>query len=289
MLAESPITLPHGLFDREGTCHRTAVPRPLTGQEELLLAEAGPTPGPREASTLLAACLERLGGYAPVDSELTAGLSRGDRHHLALHLRARLFGERIGLVVRCPNPTCGELSDVDLHVSTLAPERAQQAPEHLSVETPHGTFLVREPTGEDDATVVAFPGDHEARSALLWSLLVEHEGQTLSPEEWLALPTRTRQAVALALAEGSAAPDLAFLARCPTCAAWLELALEPFHLLARELASGAERLFTEVHLLAFHYHWSEAAILTLPRARRWRYLELLHRELEGRPVLDTWS
>ena len=35
----------------------------------------------------------------------------------------------------------------------------------------------------------------------------------------------------------------------------------------------------DVHLLALHYHWSEAAILALPWPRRRRYLAMLARDL----------
>ena len=35
----------------------------------------------------------------------------------------------------------------------------------------------------------------------------------------------------------------------------------------------------EIHVLALHYHWSEAAILALPAPRRQRYLALLARHV----------
>ncbi len=35
----------------------------------------------------------------------------------------------------------------------------------------------------------------------------------------------------------------------------------------------------EVHVLALHYHWSEADILALPSPKRQRYLALLARHL----------
>ena len=42
--------------------------------------------------------------------------------------------------------------------------------------------------------------------------------------------------------------------------------------------TGIERLYEEIHVLAMHYHWSEAAILALPRNKRQRYLALVARQ-----------
>jgi len=36
-----------------------------------------------------------------------------------------------------------------------------------------------------------------------------------------------------------------------------------------------DRLYEEIHVLALHYHWSEATLLGLPRSKRRRYLGLL--------------
>ena len=275
------VELPHGLFDADGVCHRDAVLRTMTGHEELMLTVDG---GAEVVNDLLTSVVERVGGYDQVDHELVGALTRGDRQALVLHLRAGLYGDRISLVVRCPSPACAALSDVDLRVSALLPARSAARP-HLTCETPSGTAVIHEPTGADDDAVVALGNvPRSERGALLWSRIVELDGRRLSAADWTALPAATRHALALALAEGTRAPELAFLARCPTCAAHLELVLDPFALLVRELQLGGDRLFAEVHALAFHYHWSESEILALPRPRRWRYLELLGRELEGRPL-----
>ena len=45
---------------------------------------------------------------------------------------------------------------------------------------------------------------------------------------------------------------------------------------------NVDRLYTEVHHLALHYHWSERDILALPRGRRQRYLGLLVEHFERR-------
>jgi hypothetical protein len=39
-------------------------------------------------------------------------------------------------------------------------------------------------------------------------------------------------------------------------------------------------LFEEIHHLAYHYHWAEADILAMSRAKRRRYLALLADKLE---------
>jgi hypothetical protein len=276
------VELPHGLFDEDGVCHRTVALRPVTGHEELLLADSDRTPA--AVGELLAATVARIGDYDEADAALVAALTRGDREFLVLHLRADLYGDRIPLVVRCANPTCAALSDVDLRVSEIAPETTAAPRLWIELDTPSGHAQVREPTGVDDAACAA--GERIERVARLWSRLVRLDG---AAPDWSALPMPTRHAIALALAEESRAPDLVFLARCPTCGAGLEIVVDPFALLARELRVGGDRLLAEVHALAFHYHWPESEILALPRGRRWRYLQLLGRELEGRPLLEAWS
>ena len=155
----------------------------------------------------------------------------------------------------------------------------------------------RDLTADDYAIIEQIAGDHHAHSAALWSRLLLTLGEAeasaaapaLSPEQWLALPVATRQSLALALGDAPCGPELSFASRCPSCRAWIELELVPMELLARELARGADRLLVELHCLAFHYGWSEDQCLSLPRDRRWRYLELLSRQLEGKPLLDPWS
>ncbi|APR75700.1 Hypothetical protein A7982_01046 [Minicystis rosea] len=286
MEAGHATALPHGLRDEDGVCHRDVVLRPLTGREEAALGSGAGT-----ASAILAACVERIGGYDEIDSVMTAALTRGDRAHLLLHLRAAMFGDRLSLVVPCPSPACSALADMDLSIAEIAPARPVPAPELLEADTPEGRAILREPTGADDEIVAAASGDRRARSTLMWSRLVVDLGGRgpLAPEQWEALAAPTRHAIAKRLAEATSAPDLVFVARCPSCPALLEVELDPLALLERELRLGVDRLVVEIHCLAFHYHWSEAEILALPRARRWRYLELVRRQIEGRPLIEAWS
>ena len=120
------VTLPRGLFDPAGGQHREAVLRPVTGHFEMRLAELR-SAGPEAVDGLLAASLDRVGGYTEITSAHAAALSRGDRDFLLLQLRRGVFGDRLDLVVVCPNPACREAADLELRVSDLAPEPAAAA------------------------------------------------------------------------------------------------------------------------------------------------------------------
>lgn len=285
------VALARGLIDDTGARHRRALLRPLNGWQEWSLAAAPERIEPAAIHALLASCIERLGGYAGIGVAQTAALSRGDRARLALELRSLLFGDHLLLTQRCPNPDCAELADLDLFVPELLGTVGPAEPEWFVTDTADGKALVRPPTGLDEEAALAHPGSDGERAALLWSRIVGTIGGRPVPsaEGWLALDPRTRHAIALALADGEAMPDLSFVSRCPACAGWMELEIDPFDLLAREVRLGAGRLLAEVHSLAFHYGWTEDAILALPRNRRWRYLELLRDQLEGRPLTEGWS
>ena len=124
---------------------------------------------------------------------------------------------------------------------------------------------------------------------MLWSRLVldvAGEGP-VTASGWNALDAPVRHTIALALADGQSGPSLAFTAPCPSCRAWMEVELDAAMLPASELGVATDRLVAEVHLLPYGYHWNQEEILSLPRDHRWRYLELLRRQAEGRPLLGT--
>ncbi|GAA3389409.1 hypothetical protein [Cryptosporangium minutisporangium] len=278
------LLLRRGLVDDVGDRHRRVALRPLAGRDEARLADrddALVAQSDEDAvHEVLATCVERLGGYRDVTPVHVAALSRGDRQRLALALRALMIGDQLVLTLRCPRPDCGELADLELRVSALLDEGSTDAPaepEWWTVDTPAGKLRLRTPTGADDEALAALAGSPAERAAAFWNRLID--------ADWAALDTTSRQLLARTLAGSGSLPDLTFASPCPACRALLELELNPFDLLVRELALGTDRLLAEVHCLAFHYGWSEDAILGLPRARRWRYLELLRQQLDGRPLV----
>lgn len=269
------VALGPGVLDQTGVRHRRARLRAVTGADE---DGAGSVLGAAGVDALLAGVVIRLGGYSPVPADLIARLTRPDRARLLLALRATLAGDEVRLIATCPNPGCREVAEVVLSVAALL-SPPPGTTDVIEVDTPDGLFRVRLPRGSDDAALAHLPVGQ--RSAALWQRIVEPSpaGVTAS--------TRGRLAAALVeLVEAAAAPDLAVVARCPDCAAWIELDPDPADLVDRMLRQNADRLLAEVHSLAFHYGWGQAEILDLPRSRRHRYLDLLRRQLDGRPLTD---
>lgn len=275
------LRLPRGLFDEDGQAHRLASLQALPGHWERELADGGRL-RTAQISVLLADSLARIGGFTEITPEHTALLSRGDRDTLLLALRSTLVGDAIGLVLTCPSPACGEQADLDLSTKELI-SVSEPAAEAVDIDTEAGPIRLREPLGIDDEMVEGL--SPEAASAALWGrLILSVGGEAADERAWSSLSARARQQCALALHRARRGPELAIAAPCPACQAWMEVRMDAAVMLQQELTSMAGRLLAEVHSLAFHYHWSEAEILALPRVRRWQYLELLGRQLAGQPL-----
>ncbi len=302
------VRLGRGIVDTDGARHRDAVLVAPDGWLEAAVTDAvdptGATPVlPATRHALLAACLDRVGGYLEPDADLVAALSRGDVDQLTLALRRALLGSALSVVLRCANPTCREAADVDLTVEDLLADTDEPEPEWFAAPSSDGSEVVlRAVTGADDLAIAALGGPPAARTSALMARVVRgvrRSSDSREPtdratedvdevvdtaEAWLALPAAQRTAALLALAGTPTAPSTGLQVGCPACAAVMEVRIDPLVLLARELRAGGDRLLLETHCLAFHYGWSEDAILALPRERRWGYLALLRAQVTGAPL-----
>lgn len=284
------VTLSRGLVDERGIRHRHARLRTLSGFEEAALSSAGERLARDDIHHLLSACLLSIGDYELPEIELVAALSLGDQTRLLLSLRRLLFGDRITLMMRCANPSCAEAVDTSMTVDELLEFEPMLQAEWIEVETAQGVAQLRPPSGADELACQLPTLTERERIGLLWVRLLKGVGKHRcnEPSDWWGLPADTRQTIALALAEVDD-DGLDIISQCPECAAPIELRVDPAILLVRELRLGAQRLSAELHCLAYHYGWTESEALALSRQRRWQYLGLLTRELEGRPLLDGWS
>jgi hypothetical protein len=273
------ITLPRGCWI-EGTLHCEVGLRPISGSDEDFLLDAGSLLPPAHRSTaLLARCLERVGPAGPLTAETVRSLTVGDREALLLHLRRLTLGDRLQGVVDCPVSDCGKKMDLDLKVSDLLlpPYEDRQRSYEAEVADNGRDYRVRFrlPTGADqeDVAVVAHT-DSEAAGELLLHRCVEsvtvEDGEPVE-----TLPPTVADQISDLMSELDPQAEVTLSLTCPSCGHTFLAPFDAASYVFRELDGRVKRLYQEVHLLAFYYHWSEAEIINMPDRKRRLYLELL--------------
>lgn len=271
------VTLPGGVLDGDRR-HQTALLRPLAGREqELLAALPAEVTAAERVTMLLARCLEQLGSKAPHADDVRS-LTVGDREALLLHLRRASESDRIDCVVTCPHRECGEPVDVGLRVSDLLLSSYDDvvAWREESVRVgDHGVPVrFRLPTGADQEAVAALARDDAALAARrLLGRCVEPVGDGRDPV--VGLGEEGVAALAARMADLDPQAELRLRMECPACAAPITTLFDTATFLFAEMGAAGDRLYQEVHALAWYYHWSEADILDLTAGRRRRYLDLI--------------
>lgn len=268
------VTLPGG-FERDGTWQRTVRLRPWCGHDEVWLSEdaAAATPAAR-TNRLLARCL--AGGEERARAAFVRDLTVGDREALLLHLRRITLGERLSCVLGCP--ACGDKLDLDLDVGDLlVPPYEHRTRQHQATLDGDDSFRVhfRLPTGGDQEYAAEQTGVDPSQTA---RELLERCIETIATGEDPAtggVPEAVAERLPKLMAELDPQAELWLDAACPACGEPFRALFDSARYLLQEIVQSSARLFHEVHLLAYHYHWSESEILGMTGRRRQRYLEML--------------
>ena len=241
--------------------------RPMTGEAELLLAEGRPN-DPWLALRLL----ELLGAAEP--GFVWSALPIHDVDALIVYLRRAQAGDRVAAEASCANADCGERVDLSFGLGAYLahhrprPVRARSWAVEPSEDAAGWLRLVanrveearfRPPVLSDEIAVASAPNPAAALAA-----------RCICPD---GLPAHTRRRVEAAME--AIAPPLAgeVRGRCPACGAAIEAWFDARLYCMQDLCARARYVFEDIDLLAERYHWSERAILSLPRARRERYAE----------------
>jgi hypothetical protein len=243
--------------------------RPPIGTRELLDAwERGrPLPHRRRAAALLAAA----------DPGATAGelegLSVGRTDARLLALREAVFGRVMPCLVACPS--CGESLELALDTAGLTvpdPEPPGQGP--LRLEREGYELEVRPPANRDLAEVEGSADADEARRRLLERCIVSarYDGREVPAAD---LPATVTEAAAARIARADPQADCRLDLTCPACGHHWQAPFDVLSYLWAEVHAWAQRVFREVHRLAFAYGWSESEVLALSPTRRQIYLEML--------------
>jgi len=187
-----------------------------------------------------------------------AELPVGERDRRLLYARAMLFGSRLDAIAHCP--ACKEPIEAALAAEDLAQPPPRPALGELELDG--RTLPIRLPTTLDLLEAAEAPV--EQRRAVL---LERCTGERLTGAEADAVEAR--------MAEIDPLAEIELHFDCPACGHGWEELFDIASWLWVEIGDCAQRLLSEVDLLARAYGWSEAEILSLPPRRRSHYLRLV--------------
>jgi hypothetical protein len=276
-------TLPGGLW-ANGAHWREAELRELTGEDQIFLMEERQGLLPAQwATEALARAVTRLGPDRPTRDAIRL-LTVGDREALLLHLRRLTAGDRLPCVLTCPSPECREKLELELSTANLLVlpyDDVRQQYEHCipRADGVSTTIRFRLPTGSDQEAVAALARTDPDRAAELLlqrcvQSAVSSDGATMEP-----LPESVRSDLSAYIARLDGQAEITLQVTCVACGGAFSVIFDTASYLIQELEVGMRQLLREVHLLAYHYHWSPTEILGMSTRRRRQFLRLLEEEL----------
>jgi hypothetical protein len=264
--------------------------RQPSGAEDLLLAEAARTRGGDIAIAMgLAGRLVRAVEGEPLD---WSSMSVTDLDALVLRLRQAVIGDRIVADIACPALGCGRRIDIDFGVEAYLAHHTPKAGRTQfrgwklePTEEPGWFCLAKVP--KSPGASAAGPTDGADAERVRFRLptaadLLGIAGRPVSEGELASrclrpvdLPARLRRHAEAAME--AMAPSLSgdLLGVCPECGSTVTIEFDARWFCLQELRDRATFIYQDVDLLARHYHWSEAEILSMPHIRRAAYAELV--------------
>ena len=226
------------------------------GEDELLVLEStGPA-----AQTMLALAA-RLATAEDGPALDWSALPAVDLAAAALLVRETWLGGTIRTEALCPSVDCAEPIDVSFGIAAYLDHHRPRS-FRGAVEDGSGWFGL---AGSD----VRF------RIPLVADLVAGTVADCVRPADLSAAEARR---VDRALDAVAPRLDGELAGSCPACGRSVELRFEPISYVLEELRDASSGLFAQVHELALAYHWSEASILALDRARRRGYVALIREE-----------
>jgi len=266
--AEATVNLLGGLVLDDGRRLDQVGLRRLSGREEDWLARHHGVSNAKAVTDVLAACMlqSELG---LTTRRLAQELLVGDRDFLMIQLRRLTLGDQIAAVYTCP--ACASKMDVSIDLSDVPSEISPQSQSIYELQLARDRVVrFRLPNGADQESVAAIPAD-EAVDALLHRCVFQSGDVPLNDDD--------RQRIANEMERIAPKVEIELDLICPECNHEFLVEFDVAAFFFAEVASSQKTLLREVHHLAFHYGWSEAAILEMDRGRRRAYLSLLADEL----------
>jgi hypothetical protein len=237
--------------------------RPPTGEDDVLLLEGGDDPTGVAVRLLQGLASPAAGGHAEIGE-----LVLTDFQVLLLHLYRVVVDGPIEATTLCARAECGCVIAVSLAV---APYIAHHLPRTPSTVAPDGTSGWWRLAGEAARYRLPTSGDLVAARRET-NPEAELRGRCLDPAD---MPVRLRRRAERAMA--AQAPNLSqpVQAICPECGTRADVLFDVEEFVLTTLRAHAAFIYEDIHLLALHYHWPEATILSMPRTRRIQYTAML--------------
>lgn len=236
--------------------------RAPAGADDNLLLELGDGEPGAAVAVLRGLAAPVAGGPAVDDLTLT------DIQTLLLRLQQQMFGRTIEAAATCLDVSCGAAISVSFDLDDYLDHHAPGNPKGAVPDPRPGWWRLDK---HDAAYRLPTASDIEAARHAL-------DGETALRRRCLDpfdMPAAKRRRAERAMARQ--APDLSgpLRTKCPDCGAESDVQFDVEHFVLSNLRAHAAFVYEDTHLLALHYHWPEAMILSMPRARRIRYAEML--------------
>lgn len=198
-----------------------------------------------------------------------AALTLGQRDSLLLALRRITFGDTLPGKSHCPH--CGETVEFELSCSALQQDFV--VPKQKTVSQDDYTFQIRPLNSFDLAAAADETTLQRARDLLLQrcSSDIHYQGKSIDFDK---LPKEIEKAISKTALEADPQAEKLLDLNCPSCRHHWHSMLEIGHILWQEISARAQRLLTEVHLLAKAYGWHEEEIINLNPIRRAAYVQM---------------
>lgn len=200
-----------------------------------------------------------------------ATLSIGERDRSLMTLREWTFGSQLTSLSDCS--TCGTHLEWTMTLADLYLDYETESPDMLSLETDRYRVNFRVPVSSDLATLAGHRDVNSARGALLERcvLTAHFDGHEIPASD---LPAEIVTTMVTRMSEADPQADLKIDLTCPACGGNWQAIFDIESFFWSEINVWAQRILSEVHLLARAYGWRETDILNLSPWRRQFYLGL---------------
>ena len=214
--------------------------------------------------------LPLLAASSDSSTEGVAVLSVGERDRRLLKLREWVFGSELGSVANCES--CAERLEWTVDTKSLLAAPPALTDGAFTYDDYEIAFRLPNTL---DLEAVAQSADAEVGRAVLLQRCVTSSTKAGVEVGPAALPAAVTDALAVRMAEVDPQADVQMDLTCPACGHRWQALFDIESFFWTELQSWAQRILSEVHLLACAYGWREKDILELSAWRRQFYLGLV--------------